>query len=129
MPVSGGRFGPASVKTGWAAGASAAEEKTGSGEFELPAAASLTEVAVVTMGGWGRVGSRSAIDVAVFSIWDALKAPISAAPYPASATVPLKANPEKLRGVIIPPPAPRVFDLGPLIPLAQYFVGTRRSAW
>src|SRR4030088_1593465 len=58
MPVSGGRFGPAAVKTGSAAGISAAEEPaeatTGSGEFESPAAASLTEV--VTTAGWSRVG-------------------------------------------------------------------------
>src|SRR3979490_1335646 len=61
MPVSGGPFGPASAKTGSAAGASAAEEpaeaKTGSGEFESPAPASLTEVGGgVTTRGWGGVG-------------------------------------------------------------------------
>jgi hypothetical protein len=140
MPVSGGRFGPASVKADSAAGISAMEEPaeaktgpgefeapaaasltavavaatdgwTGSGEFESPAAATLTEVAVVTTAGWSGVGPRSAIDAAVFSIWDALKAPSPAAPNPASATVPLKANLAKLRGVMIRSPLALRFSI------------------
>jgi hypothetical protein len=118
MRVSGGCFGPASVKTGSAPGASAAEAPaeavTGSGGFASPAAASLTKFespaagalakgTVVTTSGWRGIDARSAIDAVVSSTRDALKVPSPTAPHPASATVPLKAKPATLRGVMIPP--------------------------
>jgi hypothetical protein len=100
MPVSGGRCGSVSAKTGSAAGAAVA---TGAGGFASTAAAALAKGTAVTTAGGSGIGPRSAIDAVISSTGDASKVPSPTAPHPASATVPLKAKPATLRGVMIPP--------------------------